>query len=100
MPDPRNGVPQGQAAACGQNPPGLAVETVLVGDVVHLHVLADEHVEARVLDQALEVGALVRQSPGLEVEVLLDQRHAVLGGIARDRLALPVGRVAAALLLG
>jgi hypothetical protein len=64
----------------------------------------DEHdVEAvlhRVLDQALEAGALVRVPACLEVEVLLDQRHAVLGGIAGDGLALSVGRVAAALLLG
>ncbi|HEY3960134.1 MAG TPA: hypothetical protein VGL68_06440 [Solirubrobacteraceae bacterium] len=66
--------------------------------------MKDEHdVEAvlhRILDQALEAGALVRVTAGLEVEVLLDQRHAVLSGVAGDGLALPVGRVAPTLLLG
>ncbi|HEV3034329.1 MAG TPA: hypothetical protein VGX72_06035 [Solirubrobacteraceae bacterium] len=59
-----------------------------------------EAVLHRVLDQPLEVGALVREAAGLEVEVLLDQPHVVLAGVARDGLALPVGGVAAPLLLG
>lgn len=63
----------------------------------------EHHVEAvlhRVLDQPLEAGALVREPAGLEVDVLIDQPHVVLGRVVRDGLALPVGGVAAALLLG
>ncbi|HEV7937095.1 MAG TPA: hypothetical protein VGP18_03615 [Solirubrobacteraceae bacterium] len=44
-----------------------------------------------VLDQALEAGALVGFAAGLEVEVLLGELHTVVGRIASDRLALPVG---------
>jgi hypothetical protein len=63
----------------------------------------EHHVKAvlhRVLDQPLEVRTLIREPAGLEVDVLLHQAHVVLGGVARDGLALPVGGVAAALLLG
>jgi hypothetical protein len=55
----------------------------------------DEHdLEAalhRVLDQPLKPRPLVREAPGLEVEVLLGQPHPVVGGVPGDRLALPVG---------
>lgn len=54
----------------------------------------EHHVEAvlhRVLHQPLEVGALVREPAGLEVDVLLHQPHAVLAGVAGDGLSLPVG---------
>jgi hypothetical protein len=54
----------------------------------------------RVLDQPLKVRALIGEPAGLEVDVLLDQLQVVVGGVAGDGLALPVGGVAAALLLG
>jgi len=64
----------------------------------------DEHaVEAvihRVLDQTLESRALVREPAGLEVEVLLAEGESMVGGVAGDGLALPVGGVATPLLLG
>jgi hypothetical protein len=64
----------------------------------------DEHdlkaVLHRVLDEALEVGALVCVPAGLEVDVLLDQLHAVVSGVPGDGLPLTLGGVAAALLLG
>jgi hypothetical protein len=50
-----------------------------------------EAVLHRVLDQPLEVGALVGFASGLEVDVLLDQPHPVVVGVAGDRLALTVG---------
>jgi hypothetical protein len=59
-----------------------------------------EAVLHRVLDESLEVGALVRFPAGLEVDVLINQPHPVLGGVAGDGLALPIGGVAAPLLLG
>lgn len=53
----------------------------------------EDHVELvlhRILDEALEAGALVGGAAGLEVQVLLDERHAVVGGVPGDGLALPV----------
>jgi hypothetical protein len=37
----------------------------------------------RVLDEPLEVGSLISEAAGLEVDVLLDQPHVVLGGVGR-----------------
>ncbi|HTR88625.1 MAG TPA: hypothetical protein VMG62_00775 [Solirubrobacteraceae bacterium] len=50
-----------------------------------------EAVLHRVLDQALKAGALVGVAAGLEVQVLLDQAHVVVGGVAGDGLPLAVG---------
>jgi DNA-binding XRE family transcriptional regulator len=46
----------------------------------------EHHVEAvlhRVLDQSLEVGALVRLPASLEVDVLLNERHAVIAAVLK-----------------